>query len=120
MCKCAKCGGKSKVIDSREQPLSIRRRRECVKCKHRWNTYESELFGIAGHVSTFKKHINSLRGSSDAVAARYRHLEEEMISISDQLTAVLRENGMDPDFDLIRKHAADNKASAERNRKGWT
>lgn len=41
--KCPKCGYKdSKVIDSRptEDLLSIRRRRECFKCEHRFTTYE--------------------------------------------------------------------------------
>ena len=41
MC-CPKCKQKTKVIDTR--PMSpgngVRRRRECVKCKHRFTTYE--------------------------------------------------------------------------------
>lgn len=41
--RCPKCGFEnSKVIDSRptEETSSIRRRRECLKCKHRFTTYE--------------------------------------------------------------------------------
>ncbi|MCL1802269.1 MAG: transcriptional regulator NrdR [Eubacteriaceae bacterium] len=41
--KCQKCGHTdSKVIDSRhsEDNTSIRRRRECLKCKERFTTYE--------------------------------------------------------------------------------
>ena len=41
--KCPFCGDQeSKVIDSRrsEDGLSIRRRRECCRCGHRFNTYE--------------------------------------------------------------------------------
>ena len=41
--KCPYCGDQeSKVIDSRrsEDGLSIRRRRECCRCGHRFNTYE--------------------------------------------------------------------------------
>ena len=41
--KCPFCGDQeSKVIDSRhsEDGLSIRRRRECVRCQHRFTTYE--------------------------------------------------------------------------------
>jgi transcriptional repressor NrdR len=30
----------SKVVDSRELPSSIRRRRECLSCHHRFTTYE--------------------------------------------------------------------------------
>ena len=41
--KCPFCGyQESKVVDSRhsEDGLSIRRRRECLKCQHRFTTYE--------------------------------------------------------------------------------
>lgn len=41
--RCPKCGGnKSSVIDSRqaEEGHTIRRRRECDKCNHRFTTYE--------------------------------------------------------------------------------
>ena len=40
---CLKCGcEESKVVDSRsiEEGNSIRRRRECLNCKHRFTTYE--------------------------------------------------------------------------------
>ena len=42
--KCPYCGDQeSKVIDSRhsDDGLSIRRRRECCRCGHRFTTYES-------------------------------------------------------------------------------
>lgn len=41
--RCSKCGGQEdKVIDSRasKDGLSIRRRRECLVCQHRFTTYE--------------------------------------------------------------------------------
>ena len=41
--KCPFCGDQdSKVVDSRhsEDGLSIRRRRECLRCQHRFTTYE--------------------------------------------------------------------------------
>lgn len=41
--RCPKCGSRDdKVIDSRQsrEGLSIRRRRECVKCAYRYTTYE--------------------------------------------------------------------------------
>lgn len=44
---CIKCGfEESKVIDSRssEEGNSIRRRRECLKCKNRFTTYEKIEF----------------------------------------------------------------------------
>lgn len=41
--KCPFCGDQdSKVVDSRhsDDGLSIRRRRECIRCQHRFTTYE--------------------------------------------------------------------------------
>jgi transcriptional repressor NrdR len=41
--KCPYCGNRNnKVVDSRDSPerVSIRRRRECIKCKRRFTTYE--------------------------------------------------------------------------------
>jgi ribosomal protein S27AE len=39
---CPQCGtNSSRVVDSREIPGTIKRRRECVRCGGRWNTYET-------------------------------------------------------------------------------
>ena len=35
---CPKCGGQSKVIESRETKNGKRRREECVLCHHRFST----------------------------------------------------------------------------------
>jgi len=44
--KCPECGDKiqDRVIDSRQSKdgESIRRRRECYACGHKWTTYERE------------------------------------------------------------------------------
>lgn len=37
---CAFCLGKTRVTDKRKSPIGIRRRRECLKCKKRFTTYE--------------------------------------------------------------------------------
>ena len=38
---CPACGkGGALTIDSRGGPASVRRRRQCPACKHRWTTYE--------------------------------------------------------------------------------
>lgn len=40
--KCPSCGyDDSKVIDTRPDDTSIRRRRECLRCRHRFTTYET-------------------------------------------------------------------------------
>lgn len=38
--KCKFCNGDTKVTDKRESPEGTRRRRECLKCKKRFTTYE--------------------------------------------------------------------------------
>ena len=38
--KCIFCGKDTKVTDKRESPDGTRRRRECLKCKKRFTTYE--------------------------------------------------------------------------------
>ena len=38
--KCKFCGADTKVTDKRESPDGTRRRRECLKCKKRFTTYE--------------------------------------------------------------------------------
>ncbi len=47
---CPYCGGNTKVTDKRQSPNGIRRRRECLKCKKRFTTYEkiakNELYVI--------------------------------------------------------------------------
>ncbi len=37
---CPYCSGKTKVTNKRDSPGGIRRRRECLKCKKRFTTYE--------------------------------------------------------------------------------
>lgn len=47
---CQFCSGNTKVIDKRKSPGGIRRRRECLRCKKRFTTYEkvnkTELYVI--------------------------------------------------------------------------
>ncbi len=38
--KCLYCKGETRVTDKRESPEGTRRRRECVKCRKRFTTYE--------------------------------------------------------------------------------
>ena len=38
--ECPYCAGTSKVTDKRKSPDGVRRRRECLKCKKRFTTYE--------------------------------------------------------------------------------
>lgn len=38
--RCVYCGNKTKVINKRNIDSGVRRRRECLKCKRRFTTYE--------------------------------------------------------------------------------
>jgi transcriptional regulator NrdR family protein len=38
---CPKCSHNSRVINTRASTMCRKRRRECLVCAHRWNTYES-------------------------------------------------------------------------------
>lgn len=38
---CPKCGGDSRVVYTDRHPQSRKRRRECLGCRYRWNTFES-------------------------------------------------------------------------------
>lgn len=38
--ECPYCSGTTKVTDKRKSPEGIRRRRECLKCRKRFTTYE--------------------------------------------------------------------------------
>jgi len=38
--KCVFCSGETKVTDKRDSDGETRRRRECLKCKKRFTTYE--------------------------------------------------------------------------------
>ena len=66
--KCPNCGyNDSKVIDSRPTENRIRRRRECLKCKERFTTYEEientplMVTKKNGSVEDFKKHCQGCR-----------------------------------------------------------
>ena len=43
--ECPYCFGKTRVTDKRKAPGGIRRRRECLKCKRRFTTYEKIIRG---------------------------------------------------------------------------
>lgn len=40
--KCPFCSGSTKVTNKRDSPQGVRRRRECLKCKKRFTTYERQ------------------------------------------------------------------------------
>lgn len=53
---CPKCGQDSRVVDTRAGTMSRKRRRACLACPYRWNTFESlidpEAIRIRAHGTT--------------------------------------------------------------------
>jgi len=54
--KCPKCGGRTAVIDSRPRKNQIFRRRECLECGFRFNTWESYEKDYNKPVAFIKRH----------------------------------------------------------------
>ena len=48
MIDCPRCEGSAEVIDSRRTGNSVRRRRSCLSCGHRWSTVEVGLDWLRG------------------------------------------------------------------------
>lgn len=43
MRRCGKCGGRSRVTETRERAGTVWRRRECLECQELWSTWESSI-----------------------------------------------------------------------------
>jgi transcriptional repressor NrdR len=76
--RCPKCGSRDdKVIDSRQSRdgSSIRRRRQCLKCKYRYTTYEEIERSDLRVVKAFEKRSTSLLTLEDMVDEIVHELE---------------------------------------------
>lgn len=99
--RCPKCGcEESKVVDSRpsENYDSIRRRRECVKCGHRFTTYERReempllVVKRDGRKETFDR-LKLMRGLITATVKRNVPLEQ-LEGLIDDIENELRDGGV--------------------------
>ena len=99
--RCPKCGAtKSSVIDSRqaEEGNTIRRRRECDECQHRFTTYErlgdNPIIVVKSDGTTQVFDREKLyRGISIACAKRPNIPNEKKAEIIDDIEAELRAAG---------------------------
>ena len=94
---CPKCKSEeTQVIDSRDtDPRSIRRRRECEKCHHRFTTYEKIEQSLMvekrnGRTEPFERE-KIIRGVE--IAANGRITDEEANRIADEVEQKLLEGG---------------------------
>jgi hypothetical protein len=53
------------------------RRRQCVKCAHRWTTYEIQV-GDAGHLHDVQEELALCLQMLDALWTRLEHLRDRM------------------------------------------
>lgn len=99
--RCTKCGcDESKVIDSRpsENNDAIRRRRECVRCGHRFTTYERReelpllVIKKDGRKETFDRQ-KIMRGLIAATVKRNVSIEK-LDSLIDSIESELRDDGI--------------------------
>ena len=95
--RCPKCGHtESKVIDSRpsEDGDSIRRRRECLECKHRFTTYErlgdSPLLVTKSDGSSETYDRNKLVRSVTLACAKRPISPDQITSLIDDIESELR------------------------------
>lgn len=90
--KTCRCGGESRVLETRVQPNSdLLRRRQCAVCGQRWVTRES-LAGTGGWPAA---HIGGLAASGDGVPLRavMRAVLAELRVISESVTRIAASGG---------------------------
>jgi hypothetical protein len=77
---CPKCGGKLRVTDSRPLPFwggpSIRRKRVCQDCEHRFSTYEISLEALDNFAERLHALGRALVATTGETAARNRRSSE--------------------------------------------
>lgn len=68
--RCPVCQSSTSVIDTRDAPHSgVRRRRECVSCKHRYSTYENEVgVGDSLNIGEVRRRMSELKAELQRIA----------------------------------------------------
>lgn len=95
---CPFCGDtKSRVTDKRESSDEIRRRRECLKCKKRYTTYEkiskSELYIIKKNNSRQLFDITKIERGLERAFEKRPISQEKINSIAKEIEEQLRKEG---------------------------
>ncbi len=71
---CPKCGGQSITVDSRRTGDAGRRRRVCVKCEHRFTTWETTILPSA---RVAREAVEVLRTAADRIEVKLRDNDDE-------------------------------------------
>ena len=85
---CPYCLGKTRVTDKRGSPEGVRRRRECLKCKKRFTTYEK--IG-RGDVYVIKKDGRREKFSREKLSAGVERAFEKRPVAKEKITKMINE-----------------------------
>lgn len=105
--RCVFCDDETKVTDKRESPDGTRRRRECLKCKKRFTTYEKpeqEKIIIVKKDGRREKFSKDKLKSGIMKACEKRPISIEKINkIIDEIEEKLRKKGKEVKTDVVGK-----------------
>ena len=76
--KCSVCGCDTKVIETRATMKGIRRRRECIRCGHKYSTWETlrEKMSIHQTLEELKVEIDNIQSSINTITDLIKECEE--------------------------------------------
>ena len=101
---CPACNHRdSRVINSRKGGNGISRRRQCLKCSHRWSTVE-RLVGGPGDAQKIKSELRNVRAAQAEIIGLFKSVESK---INRQLAALPADEDTSPPltsrpFELVR------------------
>jgi len=105
--ECIYCGAETRVTDKREAPDGTRRRRECLKCKKRFTTYEKP---DKKEITVVKKDGRRERFSTEKLKnGLMRACEKRPVSVEkvdklvEEIEEKLRRKGKEIKSDMIGK-----------------
>ena len=93
--RCPKCGSRDdKVIDSRQSRdgSSIRRRRQCLKCKYRYTTYEETERSDLRVIKTSRTHEPfDRRKLAASIAKAFEKRSTSLLTLEDMVDEIVHE-----------------------------
>lgn len=96
---------KTKVTNKRESPQGIRRRRECLKCKKRFTTYEKQELGdfyvIKKDGRREKFNVDKLRGGVERAFEKRPVSKEAIDKMLNEIEEQLRKRGKEVKTSVI-------------------
>jgi len=105
--KCIYCNGESRVVDKRESPDGTRRRRECLKCRKRFTTYEKpdkkEIMIVKKDGRREKFSLEKLKNGIIRACEKRPVSVEKIEGIVEEVEEKLRRRGKEVKSDMIGK-----------------